>query len=270
MPRLIVAFLAATVLFPTIAPDSPPSLELHLRSRVQPFKGDPLWQEVSLTQTVDPAKTAIVICDMWDDHWCKSAATRCTALAHKAAPVIAAARAAGVTIIHAPSECMPFYADSPARKRAQAVPKAALPKPLDLPDPTLPCDASDGGCDDPQPVKQHKAWTRQHEAIRIDEARDYISDNGDEVYSILKERGITTLLVMGVHTNMCVLHRSFAIKNMTRRGVRCVLIRDLTDAMYNPAMKPNVSHEAGTALIIEHIEKYWCPTILSDDLLPRK
>src|SRR5438067_332092 len=84
-------------------------------------------------------------------------------------------------------------------------------------------------------AKQSKAWTRQNAAIPIDEDRDYISDNGDEVYSILKERGITTLMVMGVHTNMCVLNRSFAIKAMTRRGVRCVLIRDLTDAMYNPA-----------------------------------
>jgi hypothetical protein len=42
-------------------------------------------------------------------------------------------------------------------------------------------------------------------------------------------------------------------------GVRCNLVRDLTDAMYNPARRPFVSHDHGTELVIEHIEKYWRP-----------
>lgn len=241
-------------------------LTLHLRSRVQPFKSDPAWRATELTEQVAAAKSAIVICDTWDNHWCKAAARRCGELAKKMAPVVESARSAGVTIVHAPSDCMAFYDGSPARKRARAVPRVAPPKLLDLPDPPCPVDASDGGCDDPSPDKEHRAWTRENAAIPIDEEHDYVSDNGDEVYSILKERGITTLFVMGVHTNMCVLHRTFAIEPMTRRGVRCVLVRDLTDAMYNPARPPHVSHAEGTGLIIEFIEKNWCPTILSSDL----
>jgi hypothetical protein len=66
---------------------------------------------------------------------------------------------------------------------------------------------------------------------------------------------------------MCILNRTFAIKRMTNLGVRCVLVRDLTDAMYDPKASPFVSHEEGTALVIGHIEKYWCPTVLSADLL---
>ena len=54
---------------------------------------------------------------------------------------------------------------------------------------------------------------------------------------------------------------------MTKWGIRCVLIRDLTDAMYNPDDAPHVTHDRGTELVIEHIEKYWCPTLLSKDLL---
>jgi len=65
---------------------------------------------------------------------------------------------------------------------------------------------------------------------------------------------------------MCVLGRSFAIRQMTRWGIHCVLVRDLTDSMYNPKKAPFVSHEKGTELIIQHIEKYWCPSILSVDL----
>ena len=71
---------------------------------------------------------------------------------------------------------------------------------------------------------------------------------------------------MGVHTNMCVLNRTFAIKQMTKLGMHCVLVRDMTDAMYDPKQKPYVSHEQGTQLVIEHIEKYWCPSVLSADI----
>ena len=103
--------------------------------------------------------------------------------------------------------------------------------------------------------------------IEIDQDRDGISDDGREVYSFFRSRGISHLLIMGVHTNMCVLHRSFAIKQMVRWGQEVALIRDLTDTMYNPARSPYVSHDEGTRLVVEYIEKFWCPTVLSGDIL---
>jgi hypothetical protein len=72
---------------------------------------------------------------------------------------------------------------------------------------------------------------------------------------------------MGVHTGMCILRRTFSIKQMTRWNMPIVLIRDLTDALYNPSKPPYVSHEDGTRLIVEYIEKFWCPTLTSDDLV---
>ena len=77
---------------------------------------------------------------------------------------------------------------------------------------------------------------------------------------------------MGVHTNMCVLNRGFAIKRMTQLGMRCVLVRDLTDAMYDPKDRPFVTHDEGTELVVKFIENYWAPSMLSADLvegLPR-
>jgi hypothetical protein len=44
-------------------------------------------------------------------------------------------------------------------------------------------------------------------------------------------------------------------------------MRDMTDTMYNPQRSPYVSHFTGTDLILQHIEKYICPTITSDQLL---
>ncbi len=214
----------------------------------------------------EPAKSAIIICDMWDDHWCKEASKRCDALAKKANPVVEAARKAGVTIIHCPSDCMEFYKDHPARKRTLAVTPTPVPKDKALPNPPLPIDDTDGGCDDAAPAKSFRAWKKQHDAIVIDDEKDYLTDKGSEAYSVLAKHGVKTVFVMGVHTNMCVLHRSFAIKQLRRWDVECYLVRDLTDAMYNPAKKPFVSHDAGTNLVIGYIEQHWCPSVLSKDL----
>jgi nicotinamidase-related amidase len=241
-------------------------LKLNLRTRVETFKASGAWDEVTLAKEFPARETALIVCDMWDKHWCPNATTRCEAIAKKMDPVLKAARQQGVFIIHAPSECMGFYKDTPQRKRMQEVKRVEPPKGPALTEPPLPVDDSDGGCDSPEPVKSYKAWTRQHPALTIAD-EDGISDNGAEVYSMLRERGIKNLLVCGVHTNMCVLGRTFAIRQMTKWGIRCVLLRDLTDSMYNPKKAPQVSHEEGTELIIQHIEKYWCPSMLSDDLV---
>ena len=239
-------------------------ITVNLRSRVEPFKGSGDWREVNLQQTLAVGKTAVLICDMWDKHWCSGATKRVNGLVAEMAPFLESARKRGFQIIHAPSETMAFYQDAPQRKRILAIAPIEPPAPLNLPDPPLPIDDKSGGCDTPDHF--YKAWTREHPGIRID-ASDVISDSGPEIYSFLRERGIGTLLVMGVHANMCVLNRAFAIKRMTSLGIHCILVRDLTDAMYSPQDPPHVSHEAGTQLVIEYIEKYWCPTTTSADLL---
>lgn len=237
--------------------------QVALRGRWQPWKNG-TWAAQDFSEELDPHRTAIVICDMWDKHWCRGASERVNQLAPKLNNVVARARKAGVLIIHAPSETMDFYRDSPQRQAMLAIAQVKPPEPMELSDPPLPIDDSGGGCDTGD--KMYKAWSRQHAAIAI-EPGDLISDKGTEIYSALRNRDIKHLLVAGVHTNMCILNRTFAIKQMTRWGVRCILLRDLTDAMYNPADRPRVSHDQGTQLVIEHIEKYWCPTLLSAELL---
>jgi nicotinamidase-related amidase len=250
-----------SLLLPLAAPAA--DLVLPLRTRVETFKGSGVWDEVWIERRLPVHQTGILICDMWDDHWCKGAAERVNGLAQKMAPLIDLARDKGVQIIHSPSDVMSFYADSPHRQRILRIPRVQPPADRSLTDPPLPIDDSDGGCDTPD--KFYKAWTRQHPALRI-AGNDVISDQGIEVYSLLREKGIENLLVMGVHTNMCVLKRTFAIRQMTRWGVKAVLVRDLTDAMYDPQDRPHVTHDRGTALVVEHIEKYWCPSVLSEEV----
>lgn len=270
MCRGLLCVAAIAWIFPTtlVAEDATAdrSLTLPLRSRVELFRGSGEWQPVTVEQQVPANQSALLICDMWDKHWCPQATLRCGELAEKMAPLVEAARAAGVLIIHAPSDTMDFYSEHPARLQTLGLAKTELPKTRELSDPPLPIDDSDGGCDDDPSPKMYKAWGRQHAAIRIDQ-RDLITDDGELVYSHLQKHGIKQLFVMGVHTNMCILGRSFGIRQMTRWGVPCVLVRDLTDTMYDPKDRPFVSHNEGTALVVEHIERHWCPSVTSDDLL---
>lgn len=240
------------------------TMRLPLRTRVEAFKGSGVWEEILFEKEFAVAETGLLICDMWDNHWCSGAAQRVNTLAKAMAPVIEQARAGGLQIIHSPSDVMAFYKDYPQRQRMLALPRVSPPADLDLSDPPLPIDDAKGGCDT-SADKFYKAWSRQHPGIRID-ASDAISDQGLEVYSLLQKQGIGNLLVMGVHTNMCVLKRTFAIRQMTKWGIRCVLVRDLTDSMYDPETSPYVPHEQGTELVVRHIEKHWCPSVLSPQL----
>lgn len=243
-------------------------LHLHLRRFVLDTNsiGHTVWREEITPITVPAAETAIIICDMWDNHWSRGAAERVDAMAPRMDAVVAAARSRGVHIVHAPSDTLDAYVGTPARQRALDAP--TVPPPPEQPhgDPPLPIDDSDEGSDTGEP-EPHKAWSRQHEAISIDHTCDAISADGREVYNLLNFWDVRQVLIMGVHTNMCILRRSFAIKQMVRWGVPIALVRDLTDAMYNPARPPYVSHAAGTELVIGYIERFWCPTITSQDLL---
>jgi nicotinamidase-related amidase len=242
-------------------------MQITLRTRIHPFETSSGWTAATFEQTIPSNHAAIVICDMWDKHWCQGATTRVEGLARRMQPVLEQARAKSILIIHAPSDTMPYYANTPGRLLAERAPKVNPPAEIapSEKEPPLPIDDSDGGCDTPGD-KEHKAWQRETPLLKI-EPGDVISDNGHEIYNVLREHGITTVLIMGVHANMCILNRSFGIRQLTKWGIHCILVRDLTDAMYNPASRPHVSHSAGTELVIEHIEKYWAPSVLSDDLM---
>ncbi len=227
------------------------------------------------------AKTALIICDVWESHNSLNAVRRVTELVPRIEQLANTIRKQGVLVIHAPSDCMPQYAEHPARLTAKNAPKAAeLPADIQQwchsiksEDPKFyPIDQADGGEDDDRAelAEWHKLlegagrnpkrpWKYQHPGITIKET-DAISDSGVEIWNLLAARGIEHVLLCGVHANMCVLGRPFGLRQLAQHGKKVVLVRDLTDTMYNPASRPFVSHYSGTSLIISHIERYVCGT----------
>ncbi len=256
--------------FGSPAAKSSESLTFTTRHRAESTKDSGDWQAIEEPAQWNAKQTAIVICDMWNKHTCEGATRRVAEMAPRMNEVVKKAREQGVFIIHCPSDTMKFYEGTPQRKLAQAAPKVETAIPLERwchldksKEAPLPIDDSDGGCDTdaPWPKGAPYPWTRQIATIEIKEG-DAVTDSA-EAYYLMRERGITNVIVMGVHLNMCVLGRPFSIRQMVNQGQNVLLMRDLTDTMYNPRRSPYVPHCIGTELMIEHVEKFWCPTISS-------
>jgi nicotinamidase-related amidase len=283
--RLFGATLLSCLLVPVASAQE--TLALGLRTRA-PLPGKDTYELRTIKQSWKARETAVIVCDMWDHHHCPTAEKRVGELAGPMDAFLAALRKKGVLVIHAPSSCMDPYKETLARKRAQMAPQAVdLPAKIGewcykIPAEELgkyPIDQTDGGCDctaDEQ--KAHKdyltsinrnpmaPWKRQIDAITIRD-EDAVSDSGVEIWNLLADQGIKNVMLLGVHTNMCVLGRPFGLRQMAKNGKNVVLVRDLTDTMYNPAKWPHVSHFEGTDRIVEHIEKFVCPTITSDQVM---
>src|SRR5688572_19805431 len=272
IPTAVTLLLALFTLAAAAPEDAQLRLTLRGREKVKGLEN--VYDVTERPAAWDPKKTALIVIDVWDKHWCEGANRRVAEMAPRFAAFVGALRDRGVFVVHAPSDTMKTYEGTPGRKLAQGAPAAQVAEGTTFKwnyiDPAaegkLPIDDSDGGCDCQPQCKNHIAWKGQHPAIPISEG-DAVSDNGREVYNLLRQRGVENVIVCGVHTNMCVLGRPFGIRQLKRMGFNVALVRDLTDTMYNPRMRPFVPHEKGTELVIEHVERHWAPTITSDQVL---
>ena len=71
---------------PNVAPSDPPPASLPLRLSQPATENAVSW---------DSKKTAIIVCDMWDQHWCKSASARVNELAGPINDMLKAATSQG-------------------------------------------------------------------------------------------------------------------------------------------------------------------------------
>jgi nicotinamidase-related amidase len=247
-----------------------PHFTLHLQQRQrvnQITKHDNIFAS---EKKIDPKKSVILVVDMWNQHWCKGATERVKLIAVKMNDILIQARSQGFHVIHCPSETMHTYEGREERKSMQNIADYSPPKDINKwvqnksKDRLFPVGVAHGGCFCKPRCRGGQPWTCQISTIQI-EKTDGISDSGREIFNYIKHYHIEQVIIMGVHTNMCILGRPFGIRRWCQLGIPVVLCRDLTDSMYSPRGYPFVSHDRGTELIIEHIERKWCPTILSSD-----
>jgi nicotinamidase-related amidase len=232
-------------------------------------RGCAYWKLVNENVEINPEKTALLICDMWNRHWAKGATLRVGELAPRINKLISFFRGKGMLVIHAPSDTMEFYKGHPARERLLSS-VSSMPagfkddrEIVEVKEHPLPIDDSDQGSDTGEDQDQAKiVWVRENEKIDIDNEKDIIAgDEGELIRSYLRFKGINKILFTGVHTNMCILTwRTFGMVPMLRRDFQTILLESYTDAMYNPGRPPYVSHNEGTRLVCSYIRKFYAPT----------
>jgi hypothetical protein len=228
-------------------------LELTLQRR-DPRSGTIL----STKEKVDPAHIGLVIVDVWNFHWCKTSTARVAALVPRIAAVTEAAHRMGMTLFWCPSDVADNYVGTIQHEAAMAAPRHPLPQLKEISCPSAP---DGGGCTcGPVHCSVNYGWDGMAAGMVMHED-DFMPNDFETLYSLCVERGITHLIYLGVHTQVCLLGKSIGLLNLSRAGLRCILARDMTDAhgCYDPAK--GITPDQFTGEVVAHFEKYLAPTI---------
>ena len=226
---------------------------------------DPATGDVRVrTETVDARRVGVIAVDVWNHHWCKTATMRVDAFVPRIDQALAAARAMGMTVMLCPSDVVENYAGYPQREKVLALPKVTVPRLVDATCPPVP-DAGGCACGRERCAGNY-GWDGMHPGLRIG-PEDWMPDTQAEVYAICQQRGLTHLLYVGFHTQVCLLGKPMGLRAMKTAGLQCVLARDMTDA--HPGYDPSrgFTPDLNTEQVVEHFEKHLAPTIhLAEEL----
>jgi hypothetical protein len=252
-------FLALACSLLALAPTRAAAIELSFQTR------DPATGKIILTaEQVDPKRIGVIAVDVWNFHWCKTATMRVDAIVPRMNKALDAARSLGMTVMLCPSDVVDNYVGYPQREAIFALPKFPVPSVMEVTCPPVP-DAGGCACGRERCAVNY-GWDGMHPALRIADD-DLMPDTQAEVYAICQKYGLTHLIYVGFHTQVCLLGKPMGLKAMKSAGLNCVLARDMTDAHpgYDPAR--NFTPDLNTEQVVEHFEKYLAPTISFQDEL---
>jgi nicotinamidase-related amidase len=215
---------------------------------------------VTEQMVLNPKKTAIIVIDMWNFHWCMTASERVSAMVPRMNGVLAIARELGMQVVWNPSDVVTAYSGYPQYENAVAAKHHQAPqirKPL-----STKFTAPQGRCMCGNGIHcgGNYGWDGMHPDLIIED-NDLISSSTNEIYTLLLDRDITDIIYMGVHTNICVFGKPGAMSNMWSAGFNCLLARDLNDAFTAYEPDKNYTPDTGTTEINENLQKAGIPNI---------
>ena len=218
------------------------------------------------SEKVNPSRVGVIAVDVWNFHWCKTATMRVDAFVPRINQALEAARSLGMTVMLCPSDVVDNYVGYPQREAVFALPKVPVPAIVNVTCPPVP-DAGGCACGRERCAVNY-GWDGMHPALKIG-PEDWMPDTQAEVYAICQQRGLTHLIYVGFHTQVCLLGKPMGLKAMQSAGLQCVLARDMTDAHpgYDPAR--GFTPDLNTRQVVEHFEKYLAPTISFQDELAK-
>ena len=245
-------YLAITLVLSNLPLSEALEIEFKLQRR------DPAGGNVIITPAkIDPAKLGVVVIDSWNWHWCKTTGARVNSFVPRMNLCLREMRKAGATVFVCPTDVVDAYVGTPQRERAMSVEILPLPEPKHSPFPKPPIGP---GCACLVRCGHNYGWNAMNPDFIMDD-NDLMPNSRETLYALAKKRGITHLIYMGVHTQVCLLGKDLGLRNMLALGFECILARDLTDSYpdYDPAR--DVYPDDLTAKTLAHFEKHLCATV---------
>jgi len=274
---------------------------LGLDVRRRDAQGDAVYQ----AELIDPVRTALVVVDWTGVSDCKTTNILARQYAPLLNETLVAARRLGMKVMLMPGSASKYYAGSLASNNALALPHHAPPPPppwSDGCDPWPgwapagsyggmpyydltrngiaaysanqicncartghPVNPTDQAWDDyPCRSGAYIDWSGMPPEIAVD-AGDYLSEDPQHLWNMVREHGIEHLVYAGAYTNVCLAFRYFGVWNLWHAGMNIIVVRDLTLPLvpvnFDPYLKPPVydarfSREAGLEKILEFTERH--------------
>ena len=179
---------------------------------------------------------------------------------------VAAARRAGVAVIHAPSPVQARrypqwtrYADA---ADAQALPVSPWPVAVDGEWPPLAFRRREGAYAAFRPPQSPLLAGLRDERLErgIDpsvapQPDDFVVATGDQLHRLCKARGLLHLFYAGYATNVCIPFKDYAIRAFYARGYDVILLRDCTTAIEG---HDTIDDLSGTRQAIRELEMAHC------------
>ena len=262
------------------APGGPLQLTLRTYQRQPEPGGD--WVESSFHYetwpvTIAARAAAVVLVDVWDRHVITSHAARTAAVARtRIAPALAAARAAGVTVIHAPSPVQArrysqwtLYANE-ADASAPAIRSWPFVEQDDWPPAAFRRREGEFAQFRRLSAAPVEAPPGEREGRTIDpsvepEPGDFVVATGEQLHRLCTARGILHLFYAGFAANICIPFKDYGMRAFHARGYHTILLRDCTTAIEG---HDTVDELAGTRQAIRELEMAGiAATLTSDELV---
>lgn len=202
---------------------------------------------------LDPSKTAVVIVDPWNYHWCMTWSEQAGGTVPRMNRVLQGARKLGMQILWAPTDVASMYSGYPQRERALAFRYVKVPKVRAF---DLPFNLPRGACHCGPGIACAPNYGHDAMPPNIDlQETDLIVAGTQEVYSICKSLGITHLIYLGGAVNLCLTGKPEGLVPMTEAGLECLVARDVVEAWTQYDPKSKYTPETGNAASVVDLER---------------
>jgi nicotinamidase-related amidase len=200
------------------------------------------FERASLHWSLPAERAALVLVDMWNEHYVLSHLERGGQITReRIVPLAQAFRDAGATVVHAPSpDCLHRYEQRLTRVEGTPAGPAVPPRPEPLLPDWPPAEfrrkegefAGLGKPRDEKDAEFDRIIAERHLMPQIEpHDEDALVFTGDQLHAVLRDRGATTLFYCGFAANFCVPNRDYGMRAMRSRGYDIVLVRDCTSAI---------------------------------------